>query len=148
LSLVPAFWDSSALVPLCFPEAGSPVADELAQQFTAVVWWATPVEIESALARKLRTGSLSNEQSQEAAKRFEKLATRWEVIDPSDEVLSTARALLKRFDLRAADGLQLAAAIQWRGQSTENIVFITGDIRLANAAKDCGFQVKTTQFKP
>ena len=82
-------------MPLCFPEAGSPIADELAQQFTPVVWWATPVEIESALARKLRTGSLSNEQSQEAAKRFEKLATRWEVIDPSDEVLSTARDLLK-----------------------------------------------------
>ena len=144
MSLVPAFWDSSALVPLCFPEAGSPIADELAQQFTPVVWWATPVEIESALARKLRTGSLSNEQSQEAAKRFEKLATRWEVIDPSDEVLSTARALLKRFDLRAADGLQLAAAIAWRGFDDERTVFITGDNRLGDAAKASGFYVKST----
>jgi len=51
---------------------------------------------------------------------------------------------LKRFDLRAADGLQLAAAIAWRGFDDERTVFITGDNRLGDAAKASGFYVKST----
>ena len=45
----PAFWDASALVPLCVRQRMTPQAIALYKTHEAVVWWATPVEIASAL---------------------------------------------------------------------------------------------------
>jgi len=55
---VPAFWDSSALVPLCVRQGITPRAIALYKLYDAVVWWATPVEIASALARLVRMKQL------------------------------------------------------------------------------------------
>jgi prevent-host-death family protein len=49
LARVPAFWDTSALVPLCVYQSMTPRAMVLHKSHTVVVWWATPVEIASAL---------------------------------------------------------------------------------------------------
>ena len=51
---VSAFWDTSALVPLCVRQGVTPRALALYKSYEAVVWWATPVEIASALARLVR----------------------------------------------------------------------------------------------
>ncbi len=51
---VPAFWDTSALVPLCVRQSMTPKAVALYKTHDAVVWWTTPVEIASALARLVR----------------------------------------------------------------------------------------------
>lgn len=46
------FWDSSAVVPLLVAEdLSAPLQDLYAQDGSAVVWWATPVECVSAVAR-------------------------------------------------------------------------------------------------
>ena len=55
-----AFWDTSALNPLLVSEPTSPWARAMATQFTPVVWWATPVEIHSAIARVHRSGRLDD----------------------------------------------------------------------------------------
>ena len=47
----PAIWDASALVPLCVRQDMTPQAIALYRTHDAVVWWVTPVEIASALAR-------------------------------------------------------------------------------------------------
>lgn len=49
-----AFWDSSVLVPLCVNQAPTPQALRFDSKYRKVVWWATHVEIASALARLLR----------------------------------------------------------------------------------------------
>jgi hypothetical protein len=51
-----AFWDSSALVPLCVHQQSSAAARQLLRQYSIVVWWSTSVEIRSAFERLLRLG--------------------------------------------------------------------------------------------
>jgi uncharacterized protein with PIN domain len=54
------FWDSSALVPLLAREASTPAIQALyAEDTEVVVWWATPVECASAVARLERDESLT-----------------------------------------------------------------------------------------
>ena len=54
------FWDSSAVVALLAAEAAHDhVAEILAADPAMLVWWATPVECASAIARRERDGSLS-----------------------------------------------------------------------------------------
>jgi predicted nucleic acid-binding protein len=55
-----AFWDSSALIPLCVHEQTSNKVKRLAKQLAPVVWWATTVEIHSAIARLHRSGALDD----------------------------------------------------------------------------------------
>ena len=49
------FWDSSAIIPLCVDEAPSVRVKRLAEEDSAlIVWWGTPIECYSALARRRR----------------------------------------------------------------------------------------------
>jgi hypothetical protein len=57
---IPAFWDSSPLAPLCVRQGITPRAITLYKLHDAVVWWATPVEIASALARLVRMKQLDS----------------------------------------------------------------------------------------
>ena len=50
----PAFWDSSALVPLCMRRSRAQGVLQLTEEYEVVAWWATPVEARSAFARELR----------------------------------------------------------------------------------------------
>jgi predicted nucleic acid-binding protein len=62
-------------------------------------------------------------------------------IKPIEEVRSAAEHLLTRYPLRAADSLQLAAALFWRQGYTEGASFVTLDHRLHIAAALEGFHV-------
>ena len=53
------FWDTSALAPLLWDEQDSTTrSKELKNDPILVVWWATAVEIESALFRRLAKGEI------------------------------------------------------------------------------------------
>ncbi len=68
VTLVPTFWDASALVPLCVRQGTTPRAIALYKIYNAVVWWATPVEIASALARLMRMKQFDSRDSAKASK--------------------------------------------------------------------------------
>ena len=53
-----AFWDASALVPLCVHEVNSRQVHSQLRKFMPVVWWGSLVEVHSAIARLSRVGSL------------------------------------------------------------------------------------------
>lgn len=90
------FWDSSALVPLLLAERSTPHATALAiQDAEMVVWWATPVECASAIARVERNNELSPAGAAEAFARLDALAGSWFQVEPSDEIRETARRLLR-----------------------------------------------------
>ena len=134
-----AFWDSSALVPLCVPQAFSARVRELLNRFSVVTWWVTPVEIAGAAARLLRVQDIDTNTWKEARRYEEKLARTWRVIAPSDDVRAAATDLVDRYDVHAADSLQLAAALEWCEGNPRGEVFITIDNRLRDAALLCGF---------
>jgi len=134
-----AFWDASALVPLCVGQSVTPRVVSLYKSYEAVVWWATPLEIASALARLVRMKYLGPTDWARSRRLAENLADAWSVIQPSDALRANASRLLDRYDLRAADALQLAAALEWCNDAPAGKVFLANDEKLREAAVLSGF---------
>lgn len=142
MTIQDAFWDTSALVTLCVTQHGTARALTLYGQYALTVWWATPVEIASALARLLRLGEIDASAHAKAGKQADGLATTWTVVEPAPPLRLNACALLDLYSLRAADALQLAAALTWCEGTAKGRVFIAADRRLAEAAQASGFLVE------
>src|SRR5450432_3028115 len=106
----PAFWDSSSLVPLCVIQPSTPVANMLSRQYEKIVWWAAPVEIQSAFTRLIRMGILTQNGQVQAQVALDGFRSKWSEILPDAQVRMNAERFVDRFPLRAADALQLAAA--------------------------------------
>lgn len=136
-----AFWDSSALVPLCVHEAASRHARGHLRRFSPVVWWGSLVEIQSAICRLQRQGEINDSGKKGATARLQLLARGWKEILPGDELRELALQLLDGYSLRAADSLQLAAALTWCDQHPARRNFISGDERLSRTAEAAGFSV-------
>ena len=137
----PAFWDTSALVPLCVRNHSSARANQLFRRYAPVVWWVTPVEARSAFARELRAGLLTAEDYSHASSNLAALQRKWQEILPTDGLRALAEELLDRYSLSAADALQLAAAYMWSGGHPFDRFLITADKRLLSAAGSIGFRV-------
>jgi uncharacterized protein len=106
-----------------------------------LVWWATPVECVSALARRERDGALDSPGVAEAVDRLDALELHWDEVQPVARLRSQAIRLLRVHPLRAADALQLAAAIVAAEDQPRTLTFLTLDDRLALAAQREGFSV-------
>jgi predicted nucleic acid-binding protein len=139
---VSAFWDASALVPLCVRQRMTPRAIFLYKTYDAIVWWATPVEIASALARLVRMNQLDSHDWAKAGRLAKSLAGWWSVIQPSDALRATSIQLVDCYDLRAADAFQLAAALEWCEYVPQGRIFLTTDKKLNEAALLSGFDAK------
>jgi hypothetical protein len=136
------FWDSSAIVPLLAAEPGRDRVLALLEEDTdMVVWWATPVECASALARREREGRLSIPATTEALDRLRLLSAGWNEVVPTDAVRNTAFRLLRVHSLRAADSLQLAAAVLAAEHDPPSLGFVSLDDRLGEAAQREGFRL-------
>jgi predicted nucleic acid-binding protein len=70
------------------------------------------------------------------------MAMIWTAIKPSANVEREARALLEQYPLRAADALQLAAALEWCEGKPKGRVFLTFDQRLGEVAAQAGFTLE------
>jgi uncharacterized protein len=136
------FWDASAVVSLLAIEGPSwRIWDLFRQDPEVVLWWATPVECVSALARFEREGQVAQPALRRGWNILESLRESAVRIKPSEEVRSTAEHLLTKHPLRAADSLQLAAALTWRQGYPDGASFVTFDHRLRIAATLEGFWV-------
>lgn len=136
------FWDSSAIVPLCVEETATDRALALVHEDPEVaIWWATPVECASALARLEREAALTPADAADAFRRLDLLARSWFEIEPHDELREVARRLLRVHPLRAADALQLAAAYLAAERRPPTLEVVTLDERLRHAALKEGFRV-------
>ena len=141
MSKEPAFWDASALLPLCVHETTSRQAQSQLRQSSPVVWWASNVEVHGAVARLHRTGSLNDVEKKGALSRLDVLSRGWREVLPSDMLRELAIRLLDMYELRAADGLQLAAALTWCQERPSRRTFVCADQRLSRCAATAGFSV-------
>lgn len=136
------FWDASALVPLLVPEAGSSTrAAQLRADSHVAVWWGTLVEGESALQRRVRDGTLTPELARSARTRLAEISSHWHEVPPSPALRTLAVRLLRTHPLRAADALQLAAALSLGAALRRQLGFVCADDRLAAAAETEGLPV-------
>ena len=134
------FWDASAILPLCLSDPRTTAMRKIAEEESAVVaWWGTPVECYSALARLRRDGHLDTSAEDQARDTLNLLAAEWTEIAPSQDVRESAGRLLRLHPLRAADALQLAAALIWASRNPRGHHFVCLDLRLREAARREGF---------
>jgi|ERR1035437_1187554 predicted nucleic acid-binding protein len=134
-----AFWDSSALLPLCVKQRATPVVQALSAKYRMAVWWSTPVEMRGAFARLLRMGQLTPTGHVAAQVELENFRRTWREIEPSEPLREQAERLVDCFPLNAADAEQLAAALAWCLGRPRGRVFISGDSQLLDAARQLGF---------
>jgi hypothetical protein len=136
------FWDSSALVPILLPEARSETLTALlASDKEVVIWWATPLECQSALYRRHRESPLPSPAIRQMTERLRAVVEHADTVAPTDDVRRRAARLLAGHALRAADALQLAAALAWCEEQPHNETFVSLDERLSAAARQEGFDV-------
>lgn len=134
------FWDSSALVPLLVTEARSAgVRPLLERDPQLVIWWGTPVECWSAVSRMRREGGLAPEDAIRAQRVLDRLVKGADQMQPTEPLRAHALRLVGTHPLRAADALQLAAALVWRQGLTAGTGFVCLDERLRAAAAIEGF---------
>ena len=138
----PAFWDTSALLLLICQQPKSQQARATQRSYPAInVWWGTRVECQSALYRLIREGDLSGKEERQAFLSLERLSAQWVEIQPSEEARQVAERLLKLHPLRAADSLQLSAALIWCNHHPRGKTLICDDTKLIEAAEKEGFNV-------
>jgi len=136
------FWDSSAIVPLCFRESASDTLRRIANtDEDIVVWWASRTECISAMARRRREGVLSTEAERKGRAILSALAEAWSEVQPTEIVRERAERLLMVHPLRTADGLQLASALVWAEESPKSLDVVSLDQNLREAALREGFTV-------
>ena len=136
------FWDTSAVIPLIIDEPATPsLRGVLKRDPGMVVWWGTSVECASALARVRRDGIVSDRDVDVARDLLQTLAASWNEVLPTDGVREHAGRILLRHPLRAADALQIGAAMVWADDRPREHPFCTRDARLAEAARLEGFRV-------
>jgi predicted nucleic acid-binding protein len=134
------FWDSSALVTLVLQQPRTNASRELLEEDGEIVaWWGSAVDCASAIARLHRDGQLSGPAEREARALLDLLRLSWFEVQPGDAVREQALRLLRVHPLRAADALQLAAALEWAGAPPQGD-FVTYDDRLRAAAVREGFR--------
>jgi predicted nucleic acid-binding protein len=135
------YWDSSAIVSLLVKEPSTGSLRSLHEKDPEqTVWCLTPVEIVSALARRVREG-LPALQEEAIGAGFAALAETWREVGSLDLVRSRALRLLNTHPLRAADALQLGAALVACDEKPEALAFVCVDDRLREAARKEGFRV-------
>jgi predicted nucleic acid-binding protein len=134
------FWDTSALIPLVLPEVRSgSLTEAIVADREVTVWWGTPVECLSATYRRHREAPLPGPILNTALQRLRAIVEDADTVSPTDEVRRRAGRLVAAHPLRAADALQLAAALVWCEEQPTGETFVCLDDRLRDAALREGF---------
>lgn len=136
------FWDASAVIPLCLREPNTTAMKRILSRNPSIVaWWGTPPECWSAFARLRREGVLTAAAEGRVRQLLSRLSSEWTEVLPGNRVRDRAGRLLLRHPLRAADSLQLAAALVWADGNPGDQDFVCLDRRLRDAAVQEGFRL-------
>lgn len=107
-----------------------------------VTWWVSWIECESALNRLRRERHIEIAGLDVAHRQLDRLRSSWLEVEPLERVRRRAVRLLRLHRLRAADALQLAAALMAASEDPSVLEFVTSDERLSQAARTEGFLVR------
>jgi hypothetical protein len=130
------------LLPPIFRQVASErVSHILREDGDVAVWWGTWAEYAVAVSRLKREKGFGDETEVDARARLDQLAEDWYEVEPPEVLRLPAMIVYRDHPLKAANCLQLAAALRWCEGSTENAGFVCQDNRLRRAARDKGLVV-------
>jgi predicted nucleic acid-binding protein len=135
-----AFWDTSAILPLCCSQVFTAESRKFSRKYPkSVIWWGTSVEINSGLARLKRNGSFTEKEVIKSLQIWEKFRKKSRIVQPIERIVLLADTLPEQYELRAMDSFQMAAALVWCQEKPRNRPFVTADDKLAKAVEKAGF---------
>ena len=136
------YWDASALVPLFIEEASTSEVDGWRAADPGITtWMMTRVEVISGIARRKREWPQLLAGWNRAIREVHEVASRWTEISDAAATRLHAERIVMDYPLRAADALQLGAAIVAADGDPQSLELVTLDRRLADAARREGFPV-------
>lgn len=139
------FVDSSALAKRYLDEPGTRSVIQIVEQRGPVsVSAITEVEIVSAGVRRNKAGELGGELLHAMVTLLARdFRERFEVLPPSNRILTTAVELVQTHALRAADAIQLATALQCASELSDRAewVLVSSDGELNDAARREGLAI-------
>ena len=136
------FWDASALVPIFIKEDSTAEVQRWhAADPGMTTWMMTRIEVVSAVAKRNREQPELAALWSRAIRDVNEIASRW--IEISDAVATRRHAerIILDHPLRAADALQLGAALVAAAGDPQSLEFVTLDRKLGEAARREGFPI-------
>lgn len=150
------YLDTSAAVKLYVPETGSNwLRDLLTADRSAALLGSQllRIEIRSALARRLREGTVAQEEHRRMLELFvEDCAALYRFVLLTEAMVQQAGDLVERYPLRGYDAAHLATALAINRRLVEageaSLIFLSADERLLEAASAEGLPVENPHHHP
>lgn len=131
-----AYFDTSAIVPLLVREPTTDHCTRVWDEATRIVCARLVYpEACAALARAVRMGRLAAAQMVTATAELDDLVEQIDFVEITADLARNAGRLAQHYGLRGYDAVHLAAGV---AIADPDVVFVTGDTDLADAAKASG----------
>lgn len=138
-----AYFDTSALVKRYVDEPGRRQVQQLLRRHDCVTSAILPVELRSALRRRVTERTLDSSRVSEILKRVAGDRAYWTVIEVGTEVLSGAEALVSVHPLRTLDAIHVASAQLFAARlSISDLTFVSADKRQTEVASAIGMTTR------
>ena len=138
-----AYFDTSALVKRYVDEPGRREVQQLLRRHDCVTSAILPVELRSALRRRVTERTLDSARVSEILKRVAADRAYWTVIEVGTEVLSGAEALVSVHPLRTLDAIHVASAQLFAARlSISDLIFVSADKRQTEVASAIGLATR------
>ena len=141
-----AYFDTSAVVPLLVQEPTTDHCTRLWDEATRIVIGRLVYpEACAALARAVRMGRLTSAQMTAATVELDDVIEQVDFIEITAELAHAAGQLAQQHGLRGYDAVHLAAGLSI---ADDDVVFVTGDTGLADAARASGLATAVPSSTP
>lgn len=138
-----AYFDTSALIKRYVDEAGRRDVLRLLRRHDVATSAILPIELRSALRRRVSEGTLEEERVPEILKRVATERGFWALIEVSSDVLAAAVTLVATHPIRAPDAIHVASAQLFAGRiAVPDLVFVSADARQTTAAAALGMTTR------
>jgi predicted nucleic acid-binding protein len=136
-----AYFDTSALIKRYVEELGRREVLGLLRRNQCVISAVLPVEVRSALRRRVGDKTLDARRVPSILKRFAGDRAYWTVIEVSSDVLTAAESLSGIHPLRALDSIHVASAKLFKDRTgSGSFTFISADARQTKVADALGLK--------
>ena len=134
-----AYFDTSALVKRYVEEPHSRDVLSVMDRHDCVTSAVLPVELRSALRRRLADGTLRTDRVADVLKRFAADREFWALMEVTRDVLARAETLVTTHPLRALDAIHVASAQLFKTRlGIFELRFVSADMRQTEAAAAAG----------
>jgi uncharacterized protein len=138
-----AYFDTSALVKRYINEVGRRQILQLLRRHEFVASALLPVELRSALRRRVTEGTLEAARVPEILKRVSADRAYWTLVAVGAEVLDAAERLVAVHPLRTLDAIHVASAqVFAAGVSASGLMFVSADKRQTETAAVIGLATR------